>query len=146
MMNQVRHTLLVVAGMLFVGLGVVGIFLPILPTTPFLLLAAYCFARSSDRFYHWLLTNRWFGEYIRNYREGRGMPLREKIISLTALWLTVGLTVAFSVSAWWLRLLLLGIALGVTTHLVRLPTYHRPAAGPPLEDARSPQEVGIDSE
>ena len=140
-MNKVLRTLLIAAGLLFVGLGIVGIFLPILPTTPFLLLAAYCFARSSDRFYHWLMTNRWFGAYIRNYREGRGMPLREKIISLTALWLTISATIIFSVSAWWLRLLLLAIALGVTTHLVRLPTYR-----PSPQDSPSPTELGLDSD
>jgi uncharacterized protein len=140
-MNKVLQTLLIAAGLLFVGLGILGIFLPILPTTPFLLLAAYCFARSSDRFYHWLMTNRWFGAYIRNYREGRGMPLREKIISLTALWLTISATIIFSVSAWWLRLLLLAIALGVTTHLVRLPTYQ-----PPPEDSPAPAELGLDSD
>ena len=140
-MNKVLRALLIAVGLLFVGLGIVGIFLPILPTTPFLLLAAYCFARSSDRFYHWLVTNRWFGAYIRNYREGRGMPLREKIISLTALWLTISATIIFSVSAWWLRLLLLAIALGVTTHLVRLPTYR-----PPPEDSPAPAELGLDSD
>ena len=67
-------------------------FVPVLPTTPFLLLAAICYARSSERFYHWLLNNRWFGEYLKNYREGRGIPLREKTLTVLALWLTIGFT------------------------------------------------------
>jgi uncharacterized membrane protein YbaN (DUF454 family) len=100
-------------------------FLPVLPTTPFLLLAAVCYARSSERFYHWLLNNRWFGEFIRNYREGRGIPLREKTLMLTMLWLTISLTAIFFVSAWWIRLILLGIAIGVSLHLVKIKTYHR---------------------
>ncbi len=74
-MNRIIRTLLIVCGTLCVGLAVVGIFVPILPTTPFLLLAAVCYARSSQRFLAWLLTNRWFGSYIKNYREGRGIPV-----------------------------------------------------------------------
>ena len=111
--------------MLCVVLGVLGIFVPVLPTTPFLLLAAICYARSSERFYHWLLNNRWFGEYIKNYREGRGIPLREKTLTLIALWLTIGSTILLVVSAWWGQLILLGVAVGVTIHLVRIKTFKR---------------------
>ena len=121
-MNKIYRSLLLVIGTLSVALGILGIFLPILPTTPFLLLAAYCYARSSERFYQWLLNNRWFGEYIRNYREGRGMPLREKIVTIAVLWLTIGFAVVFAVSAWWGRLVLVGIATGVTIYIIRLKT------------------------
>ncbi len=121
-MNKLYRSLLLIIGTLSVALGILGIFLPILPTTPFLLLAAYCYARSSERFYQWLINNRWFGEYIRNYREGRGMQLRDKIVTLTVLWLTIGFTVAFAVSAWWGRLALVGIASGVTIYIIRLKT------------------------
>ncbi|MEJ5199060.1 MAG: YbaN family protein [Anaerolineae bacterium] len=116
------------AGTLFVGLGVVGIFVPILPTTPFLLLAAFCYGRSSQRFLHWLLTNRWFGSYIRNYRAGLGLPLREKVLTILALWLTIGVSVVYVVSQWWLRLVLVGIALGVTVHLLWIKTASRDVA------------------
>ena len=115
--------LLVVAGTMCVILGVLGIFLPLLPTTPFLLLAAYCYSRSSERFYHWLMTNRWFGEYIRNYREGRGMLLKQKVIALSLLWLTISYSALFVVSHGWVQLLLLIIALGVTVHLLRMNTF-----------------------
>ncbi|MFH1185242.1 MAG: YbaN family protein [Chloroflexota bacterium] len=115
--------LLITIGTLSVALGVVGMFIPILPTTPFLLLAAACYARSSDRFLHWLLYNRWFGSYIRNYREGRGMPRTTKILTLAALWLTLGISAAFAVSGWWVRLLLVVIGIGVTVHLLRIQTY-----------------------
>lgn len=110
---------LIVAGFLFVGLGILGIFLPVLPTTPFLLLAAACFARSSQKFYNWLLNNRWFGRYIRNYREGRGIPLRVKIITISLLWVTI-LISAYFVSIIYVRIFLILVAIGVTIHVVRL--------------------------
>jgi uncharacterized protein len=111
-------------GIIFVLLAFIGILLPVLPTTPFLLLAAFFFARSSDRFLHWLLNNRWFGAYIRNYREGKGMTARNKAFTLTMLWLTIGATAIFGVDSTWLRLLLLGIASGVTFHLARIHTFN----------------------
>jgi uncharacterized membrane protein YbaN (DUF454 family) len=112
--------LLVAAGFLFVGLGVAGAFLPLLPTTPFLLLAAACFARSSERFYRWLLGNRWFGVYVRDYREGRGIPVRIKVVTLGALWVVIGLSAAFAVSGFVLRVVLLVIAVGVTAHILSI--------------------------
>ena len=74
-MTDVRKYILVTLGTIFVVLGVIGMFLPLIPTTIFLLLAAYCYSRSSEKFYTWLITNRWCGEYIRNWREGRGMTV-----------------------------------------------------------------------
>lgn len=118
-----RKPLLIVCGTLCVAIGVLGMFLPLLPTTPFLLLAALCYARSSKRFYQWLLTNRLFGEYLRNYREGKGIPLRQKILTLILLWLTIGYAVLSVVSRWWVKLILLGIAAGVTIHLVKIRTF-----------------------
>ena len=143
-MNKLFRLLLLIIGTLSVALGILGIFLPILPTTPFLLLAAYCYARSSERFYQWLLTNRWFGEYIRNYREGRGMPLRDKIVTLTVLWLTIGFAVAFAVSAWWGRLILVGIASGVTIHIIRLKTQNAAAGSQQNKKSGSKDELGLD--
>jgi len=80
--NKFLRYLLIIAGTIFLGFGVIGIFLPILPTTPFLLLAAVCYARSSQRFYNWLMNNKWFGNYIKNYYGGRGVPLKFKILSI----------------------------------------------------------------
>ena len=81
-------------------------FVPLLPTIPFLLLAAACYARSSERFYHWLLNNRWFGSYIRNYREGKGVPLKVKIFTIALLWIVIGCSVAFAVELFAVRLIL----------------------------------------
>lgn len=118
-----RKTIYLALGSLFVALGLVGIFIPILPTTPFLLLSCFFFARSSDRALQWLLNNRWLGAYIRNYREGRGIALRDKIITLTLLWLTILASVVFGIQNNWLRVLVILIAAGVTIHLTRTKTY-----------------------
>lgn len=131
-MKSLTRTLLILCGTLCVALGVVGMFLPVLPTTPFLLLAAVCYARSSERFYHWLLTNRWCGEYIRNYREGRGIPVKQKLFIILLLWLSIGYAAWFVVSAWWLKLILLGIAVAVTIHLGTTKTFKSAPRNPRL--------------
>jgi hypothetical protein len=127
MPSGLMRGLLLAGGTLSVALGVVGIFLPLMPTTVFLLLAAACYARSSDRFYQRLVGHPVLGVYITSGR-GRGMPRRAKIVTLVLLWASIGATIAWSVRAWWLRLLLLAIAVGVTIHVARLPAL-RPAAG-----------------
>ena len=107
-------------------------FLPLLPTTVFLLMAAACYARSSERFYLRLINHRWLGGYIRNHREGRGMRRRDKTITLALLWVGIGATAIWSVEAFWLRGLLLAIATSVTVHVVRLPAFR--SAQQPLAD------------
>ena len=141
-MNKAARYLLIAAGTLAVGLAVLGIFLPILPTTPLLLLAAFFYARSSDRFLHWLLTNRIFGAYISNYRQGLGIPRREKILTITALWLTIGFSALYVVEAIWLKILLGIIAVGVTAHLIRIRTYQPQRPAPPL--ASAPNDLEFD--
>jgi uncharacterized membrane protein YbaN (DUF454 family) len=112
-----KRRLLIAAGTLSTGLGIIGIFIPILPTTPFLLLAAACYMRSSERFYRWLTNNRVFGAYVRNYIEGRGMPVRIKIFTILLLWLTIGLSMTFAVRNTVIRIVLVCIAVGVTVHV-----------------------------
>ena len=118
MRTTAKRRLLIGAGTLCTGLGIIGIFIPILPTTPFLLLAAACYMRSSERFYQWLINNRIFGAYVRNYIEGRGMPIRIKIFTILLLWLTIGLTITFGVQNIVIRIVLICIAIGVTVHIV----------------------------
>jgi uncharacterized membrane protein YbaN (DUF454 family) len=117
--------LLILAGTLFVGLGVLGIFLPLLPTTPFLLLAAACYARSSQRFYNWLLNNRWFGRYIKNYREKRGILLRVKMSTISILWITIAVSAIFATENLLVRMDLLVVALGVTIHILSMRTLKK---------------------
>jgi len=100
------------------GLGIVGVFVPILPTTPFLLLAATCYMRSSKRFYRWLTNNRVFGAYVRNYIEGRGMPVGTKVFTILLLWLAIGLSATFAVQSLVIRIILICVAVGVTVHIV----------------------------
>lgn len=116
---------LIVAGTIFVVLGVVGIFVPLLPTTPFLLLAAACYARSSPRCHKWLLNNRWFGQYIRNYLENKGCTLKVKRLALTFLWTAIGFSILFAVQSLGIRLLLVLIAIGVSVHILRLQTLEQ---------------------
>lgn len=124
--RRLLASLLLVLGIFFTGLGFLGIFLPVLPTTPFLLLAAACFARSSEKFYRWLLGNPWFGPYIKNYREKRGIPVRIKVYSISLLWFTISLTILFAVNPVWLKGLLILIAAGVTRHILSIKTLKRP--------------------
>jgi len=132
--------LLIVAGTVSVGIGILGIFLPLLPTTPFLLLAAACYARSSPRLYRWLHENRWFGEYLTNYRAGRGLPVRGKIITLAILWVAIGLSIIL-VEHLALRLLLAAIVVGVTVHLLRMKTF---TEVPVQQEPGPPQAPDVD--
>ena len=119
-------TLFVVLGALSLLLGLVGIFVPLLPTTPFLLLAAALWVRSSPRLYGWLLAHRRLGPYIRQFRENRAIPLRAKIYSVTLLWATL-LYCIFAVVAewWWAQLALLAVAVGVTWHILSFATLRK---------------------
>ncbi|MBN1773526.1 MAG: YbaN family protein [Deltaproteobacteria bacterium] len=125
------------AGLLFLGLGLVGIPLPVLPTTPFLLLAAACFLRGSRRMYAWMHENRWFGRYLTDYRAGRGIPVRTRLQAIALLWTTILVSVVFFVPWWWARLGLLGIAAAVTAHIVSIrPRTARPMPPAPPDAPR----------
>lgn len=100
-------------------LALIGLVVPLLPTTPLLLLAAACFMRSSDRMYRWLIGNRWFGPTIRSYREQRAIPRQTKIGALILLWGVIGVS-ALLTGSWWVRGLLVIIASLLTLHVARL--------------------------
>ena len=112
----VKHTLNII-GLIAVVLGVVGIFVPLLPTTPFLLLASACFARGSERLHRWLLTNKLFGSYLSDFEQGKGIPLRGKIMAVGLLWVSLGYSV-YLLSSVPLRLLLIAIGVAVSTYLI----------------------------
>lgn len=124
--QKVVRALLIAAGTVSLCLGAIGIFVPVLPTTPFLLLAAACYMRSSERLHKWLINNRWFGEYIKNYQAGRGIPMRTKIVALTVLWGTIMFSAFFVFTEVLLvQIILLCVAAGVSVHLIRLPTFKK---------------------
>ncbi len=110
-----------IVGTLSLALGLLGIVLPVLPTTPFLLLTAALYARSSDKLYAWLMNHPRLGAYIKDFREHRSLPLHVKVVSIAMLWATILLSV-YLVKVTWLRVLLLVIALGVTVHILHYKT------------------------
>lgn len=119
---QIKKLIFIVLGFFFVGLGIIGIFVPLLPTTIFLIIAAYFFAKSSEKYYNWLINNKYIGKFIKDYREGKGVPIKIKTITITILWTTILYSVFFVVNTIWLKLLLICIAIGVSWHLLSLKT------------------------
>lgn len=113
---------LLTAGFLCIVLGVLGLFLPLVPTVPLLLLAAACFARSSERFYRWLVEHRHLGPMIRGYLERSGIPIRAKATAICLIWCTTPLSAFFILSLLWMKILLFLIAAAITIYLLRLPT------------------------
>ncbi|MFC1963220.1 YbaN family protein [Chloroflexota bacterium] len=113
---------LIIVGTLFTGLGIIGIFVPILPTTPFLLLAIACYSKSSKTLYDWLINNKWLGNYIRNYIERKGIPLKLKVFVITLIWITIGSTIAFAVHTIAIRVILIIIAVSVSIYFLSRKT------------------------
>jgi uncharacterized membrane protein YbaN (DUF454 family) len=122
--EQLKRYTLLVTGTIFLGLGLIGIFLPLLPTTPFLLLAAACYARGSQTFYTWLISNKYFGVYIKNYQEGKGIPLKIKVMSILFLWIAILSSAFFIVTIFFVQIVLIAIAISVTAHIISIKTFH----------------------
>ena len=116
MSASLKRHLLIALGTICLATGIIGIFTPILPTTPFLLLAAACYLRSSPRFHRWLMNNRVFGSYIRNYTEGRGIVIKVKLFTIALLWATIGISI-WAADNMVVTAILLTVAIGVTLHI-----------------------------
>lgn len=114
------HYFLIFVGLLSTALAVLGMFLPLLPTVPLLLLAATCFARSSERFYSWLINHQRLGPIVWTYLNGGGVPLRAKVVTVSVLWLSIGASM-WMLEEMWLRVLLGCIGTGVTLYMLYLP-------------------------
>ena len=117
--SVVVRTVLVACGTVAVVLGFIGIFLPVMPTTPFLLVAAACYARSSERFYRWLLTNRWFGKYIVAWRLEHRIPLHAKIAAVTMIVTSVGASIVWFIPITAVKILLAAVAIWVIIYICR---------------------------
>lgn len=118
-------TLQTVLGIVALTLGILGIFLPLLPTTPFLLLAASLFFRSSPKLYSWLLNHKYLGPYILQFRENKAIPLRGKIVSIALVWITLSYC-AFTISPlWWVKMIFILLAIGVTWHICSYKTVRK---------------------
>jgi uncharacterized protein len=128
MTSTLMKALLVVCGTICVGLGILGIFLPLMPTTVFLLMAAACYARSSERFHKRLVEHPWLGPYI---QQSRGMTARQKAVTITVLWLSLIVSMIWTAHLPWLRLVLIAVGVGVTLHVARLPAFRAARASEP---------------
>lgn len=115
--------LLLILGFTSLGLGIIGIFLPVLPTTPFVLLAAYLFGRSSERFHQYLFHHRIFGPIVRDFQEKKAIRRKNKIIGLIMMWAVLGSSVIFFMPFIWAKVIVLLIGIGTTIFLVRFPEY-----------------------
>lgn len=122
MMGGTKRIVYIILGSLFLILGAIGIFIPLLPTTPFWLLTCWFYVRSSEALYNRAMNNRYFGSYIRNYMVDKAIPLRSKIISVSIMWLSAVLTSLFLIEYVWVKILLILISIGVTWHILSFPT------------------------
>lgn len=113
--------LMIGAGFLLLALGAVGVFVPVLPTTPFVLLAAACFGSASPKLYRWLARTRFFGPFIENYRQKNGVPARTKVFALFFLWPLLILSMFLTRKAWVIVLLTL-VGAAVTAHILKIKT------------------------
>jgi len=113
---------LLAAGHVCVALGVIGAFLPLLPTTVFLILAAACYARGSTRLYHWIVNHRVFGPVVRDWRAHRAMSVKAKVAAITVIVLTFGATIAFAFTRLWVRLTYAAFAVVLIAILLRIRT------------------------
>jgi uncharacterized membrane protein YbaN (DUF454 family) len=125
MRDSIKKLLLISLGSLSLIIGVIGIFIPLLPTTPFLLLAAAFYIRGSKKCYNWLIKNRLLGEYIKNFQDGRGIPFNVKIITITVLWLTIIISTIVFISNSIIQIILFIIAIVVTVHIIKIKTIDR---------------------
>ena len=124
-MNKPGKALYIVLGTVFLLLGAIGVFVPLLPTTPFWLLTCWFYIRSSERLYNRVMRNKYFGSYIRSYVVDKAIPLHSKIISIGLMWISILISCIFWVEKWWVILLLVVISVGVTWHILSFPTRKR---------------------
>jgi len=118
MLRKLIKTFFLFIGIFSLVLGFIGIFLPLLPTTPFILMAAYCFAKSSERFHRYIMQHKLFGRMVTDFYEKKVISTKNKIIALTLMWITLSLSVIFFMPHIWVKLVVLGIGVSVTVYLL----------------------------
>lgn len=120
--DRVKRVIYLIIGTIALALGALGLFLPVLPTTPFVILAAACYLRSSKRMHAWILQSNLFGEMIKNYQEGKGLKRDTKIRALVLMWATISVSALFFVDQFIISITMFLVASGVTIYIIRLPT------------------------
>lgn len=121
-MEAAVKALLITIGTLSIGLGVIGIVVPLLPTTPLILLGAVCYVKSSEKLYQKLIKNKWLGAYIKDFREKNGITRRNKILSISLMWLSIGGTILFMDVSFLLGSILIIIAVTVSAYILSFDT------------------------
>jgi len=119
--NPIIRYALFSLGWISFALGMIGLLLPVIPTSPFLLLSAACFLRSSPRFYIWLTEHRWWGRYIRYFLDGQGIPRRIKVLILSMLWIMILSSALIIVKIFWVSVTMVITAMAVSVYIIRLP-------------------------
>jgi uncharacterized membrane protein YbaN (DUF454 family) len=120
--EKTRNIFYIILGSISLVLGTLGIFLPLLPTTPFYLLTAWAYMKGSEKLYQKVMNNKFFGTIVRDFKENKTIPLKTKIITVSLLWITILSSAFFFVSVWWVKILLVVIATGVTIHILSYKT------------------------
>lgn len=120
--STARSAIYIILGSISLALGTLGIFLPLLPTTPFYLLTAWLYMRSSEKLYKKVMSNKFFGTIVRDFQENKTIPLKTKIFSVSLLWVTILSSAFFFVQLLWVKILLIAIAVGVTVHILSYKT------------------------
>jgi uncharacterized membrane protein YbaN (DUF454 family) len=121
-MNPLARVVYALVGFFFLGVGIAGFVVPGLPGTVFLLVSLYFFSMSSERMYRWMLTNRYFGQVLRDYQAGLGIPRRIKVIAVTSIVLAVSLSVGLALDGTWTRLVLIAVGLYGIWFVLSRPT------------------------
>ena len=120
--GTIKRYIYLIVGSLALAAGILGVFLPILPTTPFVLLAAWCFLRSSEKLYEWVINNETFGPTVLNFQQGKGITQKTRIRAIVMMWVTISVSAYFFVSNLYVIALMYLIAISVSLYLFRLPT------------------------
>ncbi|WP_226085034.1 YbaN family protein [Mesobacillus sp. S13] len=121
-MNFALKALLIIIGTLSIALGVIGIVVPLLPTTPLILLGAACYVKASDELYQKLIKNKWLGRYIKDFREKNGITLKNKVLSLSLMWISITGTILFFDIELWLAAALIIVAVTVSAYILSFDT------------------------
>ncbi|WP_211340590.1 YbaN family protein [Mesobacillus subterraneus] len=121
-MKTALKALLIIIGTLSISLGIIGIVVPLLPTTPLILLGAACYVKASDKLYQKLIQNKWLGSYIQDFREKNGITRKNKILSLSMMWGSIILTIIILDAPFWLAAILIIIAVSVSAWILSFDT------------------------
>jgi len=120
--KDTKRIIYITLGTIFLILGAIGAFVPLLPTTPFWLLTAWFYIRSSDKLYNKAMSNRYFGNVVKGFMVDKSIPIKTKIITISVMWISALLTSIFLIKQWWIIAILMLISIGVTWHILSFPT------------------------